>query len=401
MGGSDTLSVCCVANSPGPFLKAALGPVRELADEIVIAAGGAVCEEDLRHYAELADRLFVIEFEFVERHLAWLHAQCRGDWILRLDGDEIPSPQMLREVRAAMSDRSVSSVYFSRRNLYPTAASYISQDPWYPDFQLRMVRNDGALRFSGLVHSGPGHTPPARFVEAPIYHLALILAGLDARRARADRYEALRPGLTAPTGLPANQMELPEDRPSVVTGAVPAEHRLEIEDVMSARPSPAVLGSVEPQLVSLAVTDEYWSGRALPNSAYSARIGPLGVTAPLRPRERRPFYFRVCNDGTAQWGWDPSVGPFLHVVHRLLDESGTPVADWRPSFFTEVVMPGSQTVVPAHVDAPAQTGCFQLEMRVRHAPGRLFGRSENVELTVRDAGAWGDGGELPPEWTAT
>ena len=269
-----------------------------------------------------------------------------------------------------------------------------------------MVRNDGALRFSGLVHSGPEHTPPARFVEAPIYHLSFMLGGLEARRARAARYEALRPGLVAPTGLPANQMELPECASSLSTAAVPDEHRAAIEAIVSSPPSswdspaPSAPRAVEPLPVSLATMDAYWSGRVLPESAYRAQIEVLGVAAPLRPRERRPFYFRVRNEGTERWGWGPSVGPFLHLVHRLLDEDGSPLEDWRPSFFTEPVMPGSVTIVPAHVDAPADAGLFRLEMRVRQAPKRLFGRSEDVQVTVRSGGAWDSDAPLPPEWTA-
>jgi hypothetical protein len=382
-----TLSVCCIANSPGPFLKAALAPLRGMADEIVIAAGGSVADDDLSHYADIADRLFSIEFEFLERHLAWLHAQCHGDWILRLDGDEIPSPEMLTEVLAAKADRNVGCVYFARRNLFPTIGSYIAQDPWYPDFQLRMVRNDGALRFSGALHSGPERSLPARLVEAPIYHLPFILSDVDARRGRAARYEALRPGLLAPTGLPANQMELPETVSGLRTAPVSSDHRGRIEAVLSASPSAA--GPADAVSVSSAEVDAHWSGRTLTESAYGARIDVVGVIAPLAPQERRPICFGVRNEGTERWSWDPSVGPYVHVVHRLLAKDGSPVGDWQPAFFTEWVEPGARTLVTTHVDAPVESGPYELEMRLRHAPDRLFGSAQRVELPVRPGGAWG------------
>jgi hypothetical protein len=387
-----TLSVCCIVNSPGPFLRAALAPLREIADEVVIAAGGQVPAEDLGQYAAVADRLFSIEFEFLERHLAWLHAQCHGDWILRLDGDEIPSAEMLDEVTAARADRSINGVFFARRNLFPTISSYIAQDPWYPDFQLRMVRNDGSLRFSGELHSGPERSSPARMVEAPIYHLPFIFGDLESRRARADRYERLRPGLVAPTGLPANQMELPETLPSLLTAPVPRSDVRRIEAVLSAPPrSP---GPAEAISISLAEMDAYWSGRVLPESGYRARIDVIGVAAPLSPRERRPFYFRIHNEGSERWGWDPSVGPHVHVVHRLLDRRGAPVDDWLPSFFMESVESGSTTIVPAYVDAPDLPGTYRLEIRLRHAPVRLFGTSGQIEVLVRPGGAWRN--ETPP-----
>ncbi len=399
-GRSATLSVCCIANVPGPFLRAALEPLREVADEVVIATGGSVPEDDLMQYAEVADRLFSLEFEFIERHLAWLHAQCRGDWILRLDGDEIPSPEMLAEVSAMRRDRSVNGVLFARRNLFPTVASYISQDPWYPDFQLRLVRNDGALRFGGTVHSGPELSLPARFVEAPIYHLPFICADVEERRNRARRYEMLSPGLIAPTCLAANRMELPESLSPLHVSLVPQADRVLIESVLSAPPGPVGTRGTQIVHVPIAVTDALWAGRTFPESAYRARIEVIGTAAPLSPAERRPFHFRVRNDGTECWGWDPSVGPFVHVVHRLMNEAGEPVEDWVPSFFTENVEPGAATIVPASVDAPAETGRYRLEVRIRHAPDRLFGRADDeVELLIRAGGAWGSEGPLPPRWT--
>jgi hypothetical protein len=388
-----TLSVCCMANSPGPFLRAALAPLRELADEIVIAAGGPLSEDDLRYYGEIADKLYSIEFEFVERHLAWLYAQCSGDWILRLDGDEIPSPELIAEVRAATEERGLNSLIFARRNLFPTIGTYIAQEPWYPDFQVRMVRNDGSLRFSGLTHSAAERVLPARMTEAAIYHLPFVLSALDERRARAGRYERFRPGLVAPTGLPANAALLPESLPNLLTAAVPGEHRQLIETVLSA--SGPAHGTSERVTVSLAEMDAHWSGRTLDESAYRASITVLGATVPLAPEENRPFYFQVRNEGSERWGWDPAVGPHLHVVHRFLQEDGTAVDDWRPSFFTEWIGPGCTTIVPAHVQAPSLPGRYRLDIRVRHAPQeRLFGTAEAPTLDVRPGGAWGSLGAL-------
>lgn len=384
-----TLSVCCLANAPGPFLKAALAPVREIADEVVIAVGGSISDEDLSCYQEIADRLYSIEFEFVERHIAWLHAQCRGDWILRLDGDEIPSSEMVAEVLAARDDRRLSCVLFARRSLFPTVESYIGQEPWYPDFQVRMVRNDGSLRFSGLTHSAAERTMPARTVEAPIYHLPFILSDVEARRARAACYEQFRPGLIAPTGLLANDALLPEDRPSLITSPVPKEHVRHIEKVLLAAEQACGSTCARAVPVSLAETDAFWANRVMAESAYHARIEVIGAPVPLAPGESRPFYFRVCNEGSETWGWDPSIGPYVHVVHRLLDGGHNPVGEWCPSFFTEWVKPGTATIVPAHVEAPADPGRYLLEIKIRHSPEeRLFGSAQEVELIVRPGGAW-------------
>jgi hypothetical protein len=385
-GARQTLSVCCLANSPGPFLRAALAPLREIADEVLIAIGGTVSEEDLGCYGEIADRIFSIEFDFLERHLAWLHAQCRGDWILRLDGDEIPSSAMLAEVLAAIEDHRVSSVGFARRHPFPTVEHYLVQEPWYPDFQVRLVRNDGSLRFSGQLHTAAERTLPARMVEAPLYHLPFLLGGAEERMARAERYERIRPGLVLPAGLPLARAMRPESLSGLATAPTPADDRQQIEAALSA--SGPGRGSLAATPVSLRDMDAFWAGRVLPESAYQASIELIGTPVPFSPGERRPVYFRVRNGGSEEWGWDPSIGPYIHVVHRLLDESRTPLGDWQPSFFTEWVKPGATTVVPGAIEAPTNPGHYLLDVKIRHAPARLFGDAQDVGLSVRPGGAW-------------
>jgi hypothetical protein len=386
----QTLSVCCLTNAPGPLVRGALEPFREIADEIVIAAGGRVAGEDLQCYGEVADVLFHIEFDFMERHLAWLHAQCGGDWILRLDGDEIPSAAMVAEVGRAKDDRSISSVFFARRHPFPTPERYIVQEPWYPDFQARMVRNDGTARFSGLLHTAAERTLPARLVAAPLYHLSLIAADYEERRARAERYEQLRPGLIGPGGLPSNDALLPERLAELRTAPTPAADRELVEAVMSAERPPAgpVVGPV--RRVALAEMDPLWANRPIPHTAYHARLEVIGEAVPFAPGEQRPMYFRVCNEGSETWPWDGSVGPHIHLIHRVVDPKGGYEGDWQPALFTEWVSPAATTVVPAIVVAPAVPGSYRLEAKLRHAPlEHVFGVAATVDVVVREGGAWG------------
>src|SRR5580693_586792 len=92
---------------PASRVAAILEPLRPYAEEIVIAADARVEEATLAQYAAVADRLFRIEFRFPERHMAWLHAQCRGDWILRLDGDEVPSEAFVRRLPSMLASNRV------------------------------------------------------------------------------------------------------------------------------------------------------------------------------------------------------------------------------------------------------------------------------------------------------
>ena len=102
-----SLSVCLIASAPAARVAALLEPVRELADEIVIAADSRGDAATLAGYAALADRCFRLEYRFYERHLGWLHEQCSGDWILRLDDDEVLSAAFVARLPALLAARDV------------------------------------------------------------------------------------------------------------------------------------------------------------------------------------------------------------------------------------------------------------------------------------------------------
>jgi hypothetical protein len=376
-----------MASDPGPFLREILEPVRAIADEIVLCAGGPLSEEDLGCYADVADRLFVLEeFGHVERHLAWLHAQCSGDWILRLDGDEVPSEALLEAIAEVVRDPLLQGAYVPRAHVHPTTATFIAGQPWWPDYQLRLYRNDGLLRFPGTLHSGAERTLPARMLEAPLYHLSLLLTDDSARIARSERYELLRPGLRAPTGIPANDMLFPERYPWVPTAPVPAADRRRLEEVVAAGGPPRG-GGPEPVAVPLADADAFWTGRTVGKAGLDAEVSLFGPLQPLAPGERREWHVRVRNTGTETWPWDASLAPYVHLVSRIAT-SGDEVAEaWHVDFLMEWMTPGTEAIIAVLPAAPEAEGRHVLEVRVRHAEHGFVGEPLRVEVDVRAGGA--------------
>ena len=110
-----TLSICCLTDAPGAQIRAMLQPLREVADEIVIAADQRVDPADVSAYGTIADRVLRFEFEFLEAHLAWLHAECAGDWVFRLDGDEEASPELIDVLPELIATPDVRQYWFPRR----------------------------------------------------------------------------------------------------------------------------------------------------------------------------------------------------------------------------------------------------------------------------------------------
>ena len=141
-----SLSVCMLTAEPPGRVAAILEPVRAYADEILIAADARVDEQTLAGYAGLADRLFRIEHVLAERHLAWMFAQCGGDWILRLDADEVPSSAFVRRLPELLSSRDARQFWIRRAWLYPDPGQVLDSAPWSSDFVNRLMRNDGSVR---------------------------------------------------------------------------------------------------------------------------------------------------------------------------------------------------------------------------------------------------------------
>jgi hypothetical protein len=196
-----SLSVCCLTDAPGARIRAIMEPLREVADEIVLAADARV---DPGAYRDVADRVVHYKFERLEAHLASLHEQCSGDWVLRLDGDEVPSPALVAALPELIADREIRQYWLPRRWLDPAGSGWLDELPWAPDYHNRLVRNDESLRFGGELHSGAEPGYPARYLHEPVYHLVCALETREERHVRSLRYEIQRPGLVAPGGGPFN-----------------------------------------------------------------------------------------------------------------------------------------------------------------------------------------------------
>lgn len=200
-----TLSVCCLTRDPPERLRAIFDSLRAFTCEFVIAADSRVAAEERRAYGYLADRVLEVDFSgYIEQHLAWLYAECSGDWILRLDGDEVPSAALLRVLPDLLKEPAIRQYWLPRRWVAPAGEGWLDELPWAPDYQNRLVRNDEHVAFSGRLHSGAEPAFPARYLHEPIYHLVCALETTEERLARSLRYELMQPHRIAPGGGPFN-----------------------------------------------------------------------------------------------------------------------------------------------------------------------------------------------------
>ena len=313
-----SLSICLVTADPPSRVAAILEPLRPLADEVLIAADSRVDEETLAGYAALADRLFKIEFCWPDRHLAWLFAQCRCDWILRVDGDEVPSQAFVQGLPDMLATRDALPLWAPNAWLFPDADRFLAGTPWSENFVVRLMRNDGTLRVSGVLHAHAEPVAPREYREEPFYHLDLLKTAEQDRLDKVVCYEASRPRLLAAGGGRLNEaFYLPELRDSLELRPVPAEDRPAITRALDGSSAPVSTVSVENvPFVSLEETDRMWEG------APSARM----LTKRASSRASRPSRWLLPSGGMSFSGCATKAASAGPQRWRRGRRSGSPTA---------------------------------------------------------------------------
>jgi hypothetical protein len=380
-----TLSVLVPTNDPAPRIAALLAPLRAVADEIVIAVDRRVDLDRLGAYEQIADRL--LRFEYTGDDLApgWLHRRCAGEWVLTLAGDEVPSAALVAALPELCADREIRQYWLPVRWVWPDLEHWLDELPWAPDFHNRLLRNDDHVWFDGRVHGGAWPLLPARYVEAPIYHLDGVLLSEAERAAKAARYAARRPDLVAPGGGELNERYyLPERHARLPLAEVPPQDRQRLAAVVDAPPG----GATGPARGAVAVGlrpdfEAYRAGAALSEEDYRAAIRLVERDHRMLAGETRNVFVAVRNLGSATWPGGTGLPPEVRMSYHWRDADGELlVHDGHRSPFPAAVAPGEECIVPAAVTAPAVGGRHELGLDVVHEHVRWFGCETRVAIDV-------------------
>ena len=370
-----SLSVNVMTRGPGGRVAAMLALFRGVADEILVALDDRADEATEDALAAVADRLIRYPYaEPVDRPLAWIHSECRGDWVLTVDDDEIPSRGLLDALPSLVAATDVTHYWLPRRWLYPTADRYLDARPWRPDYQPRLVRNDPrVLTFLAETHVPVAVLGPSRYLADGLYHADTLLNSREERRVKAERYERLHPGKRV-AGRPLNEaFYLPElvDPP---TAEVPAGDLALVTEVLG---SPAPSGTrAEVRAAGRDEVDRLWPGRELPESAYRARLSLLEDVPPLRAGGAETIDVLVENLGgePLPWGAAFAVGTRWSRGDHVVDGPHRPLP--------AALAPGGGQIVPVPLAVPGVAGRWSLTIDLVHEHVRWFGCELRVEVDV-------------------
>jgi hypothetical protein len=373
-----TLSVAVMTAGPGARVTATLELLRPLAHEIIVAVDDRAPADVVEDVATVADRVVLYPFlDPVDRPLPWLFHECRSDWMLTLDDDEVPSVALLEALPSLLDDDRIVHYSLSRRWVYPDTGSYLDDEPWQPDYQPRLFRTDPRLiRFSDELHRPIVPRGPGRFVREPIWHLDAILRTREERRAKADRYEAMRPGMRASARALNYAFYVPESRPDARRSAVPGEERTLLELLLTAG-RPASQARVEPGRVTREEIDARWPAD---RTRQSGELQLLQVPPSFAVEEERAVDVRVRNTSAHPWQWGRASLPTVRCA-AWWDDDDLATAIWTP--LPSPVAPGESVVVPVHVRAPSTPGSHRLHVDLVHEDVRWLGLDAVCTVVVR------------------
>jgi hypothetical protein len=121
---------------------------------------------------------------------------CKSDWVFVIDYDEQLSPEWWQDSWRQMLKTTEFTHFRCPRRWVVPGGRYITSSPFWPDLQLRLVRNGIAgTTFPTKLHDliyvpGPG----GLFQHLALYHHNLWLWSRAAREDKVRHYEGLRPG---------------------------------------------------------------------------------------------------------------------------------------------------------------------------------------------------------------
>ena len=351
------LSLCIATKDSAEYIEKLLRVGRSFADEVVVAVDASSEDSTERICREYADKIFrVVSPGYVERILPWLNEQCSGDWILRLDDDELPSAGLIEILPDLMNDREMTHYHLRRRTIIgEDRTEWIAQRPWWPDWKLRLFRNiPSIVRIPGRLHTGYEVKGASRFLyRGSIYHYDFVYHGEHHREEKVRNYARISPEKSG-----SHHYSLPDEE-SLTTRPIPPDDP-PADDYVAPGPT-AARTPIED--VDLAEIDR----AAVQEVDYSPGLfrARLECVACPRVMEEGRWYrpdVELRNDSPVAWPLPEMGAPDVRITyHWLTAEGDLHDHKGRRTVLPHMLRPGETTRLPAPVRSPGEQGDYILQ----------------------------------------
>lgn len=193
MSGHSGLDLLCITKGER-HARQFIIMLRNIADllgaRLVIGADGQAAADLCEPYA---DRLLVQRSQgYLESVINQAVECCQGEYVLRIDDDELPSMGMVEWLQSG-AFVTWDAWLFARMNLWGDGRVFVANDPLWPDMQMRLARRELSGGWCGI-HSRCPAAERAVFSRQVIVHYKFLVRSMAEREQMAARYDALRPG---------------------------------------------------------------------------------------------------------------------------------------------------------------------------------------------------------------
>ena len=365
------LSVAILAFNSVEYIEPLFHAVKLFADEVVVGVDASSSDTTEEICARYADKLFRLEpIGTSERAIAWLNEQCTGDWILRLDDDELPSTGLVRVLPRLLGDREYTHYALLRRWIIGDAGSkWISQHPWWPDWQIRLFRNiRSLLSYPGHLHSeclvqGAG----AHVTEGSLYHYTLLYHRAKRRQERLQQYELISPYNSLPHYYFPVETEVAtrpiptDDGPSLrgsrstSLGMIGRRLRTRLRGAFRAPLSRTPYVSLKEMDDAKRQTPHY------PPEMFLTTLDCLHCPEVTRPGRYFPVEVRLRNDSSFIWRSHGQGIPQVTLSYHILDATGQ-IYEYEGvrTHLPRNLRPGNAVKVIGQVEAPWEPGIYTI-----------------------------------------
>jgi hypothetical protein len=192
--GRKTLSTCIMTMNAADRIRPLLEYLRPHTDELVVGVDSKSTDATFERCQGLADELFIIENDALTCNAGMeaLVRRCHGDWILRLDDDEFPEPELWRYRDFILSTEKFTHYKLPRLHLVQVEPMrWINDGYLYPDFQMRLFQNKpelltfpGAVGHLGIQCAGK----KGRLNSINLIHLNLAINPRQKREEKLHKY---------------------------------------------------------------------------------------------------------------------------------------------------------------------------------------------------------------------
>lgn len=192
------LSLMIMTKNGSWRLERTIRNLREKVDQVVVGVDTASNDDTMERAQRAADCVYAIDNPqgYIEPHIGPLFNRCEGDWVIRLDDDELMSTNFELAAIPSTALEEYDLIGFPRAWIVsgiPPLYIGTGTKPGELVPQYRLMRRSANWTFVSKIHT-PGFEMKPAYVTPNVYmyHLNLVDVSLEDRRRKYDFYQSQR-----------------------------------------------------------------------------------------------------------------------------------------------------------------------------------------------------------------